>query len=240
MKRVLSNAEIECLGTQMINHYFRGRQYETQWVDIDLLARGCLKLDVVYATIAEDNPDKIGFLADGETPIHIRENGRIKVEYYPEKTIVLDRYLLQTNELTRRRFTLAHEVGHYILQKAKGAEKGGAFNTSPDDYSRVRFHELNDICNLEEVQANRLAAVLLMPENLVDFEMKKLLGRPVLTVFEDNLVLPNDKAAVEQIITRLQVSYPAFMNRLKELGRIEWRPGSEFVQRLFEEEKRHP
>ena len=34
MKKVLSNAEIECLGSEIINHYFRGEQYNREWVDI--------------------------------------------------------------------------------------------------------------------------------------------------------------------------------------------------------------
>ena len=234
LKRIVSNAEIECLGSQMVSRFFRGNEYDTQRVDIDSLVEKYLKLKVVYMTICEDNKDRIGFLSDGRTPLHILERGRVREVCFPENTIVLDRYLLGNEQLTRRRFTLAHEAGHYILNKAKGIDTAGAFNTITSCYERISLHELRETCNLEEIQANRIAAVLLMPENLIDFEMKKFLGSPTLSVFEDNLILPGDKKAVNQIIARMQVSYSAFMNRLKELGRIDWRTGEEYLNLMFE------
>ena len=233
MKKILSNAEIESLGSMLVDHYFCGTQYDKEWVDIDALVQDYLGLRVVYVEIKEKDMDKIGFLADGEMSVLIHEYGEVRRVCYPENTIVLDRHLLRASENTKRRFTLAHEAGHYILNRARGLKAQGAFNTSPYNYRDVNLDVLMDTCNLEEIQANRIAAVLLMPEGLLDQEMLKMLGKTYLPLYGGNLISPADKAGIEQIISHLQVSYSAFFNRIRELGKTEVRPQEELLQMLF-------
>lgn len=78
------------------------------------------------------------------------------------------RYAITVNALhhyTRQRFTLAHEIGHYVLHryllgqgltdnKAYRAVKGAACNNP-------------NITDIEETEANRFAAELLMPSESV-------------------------------------------------------------------------
>ena len=234
MKKILSNAEIESLGSKMVDHFFCGMQYDKEWIDIDALVQGYLGLKVVYVTIMEENMDKIGFLADGKTTILIKEYGKLKRVCYPENTIILDRHLLRPEENAKRRFTLAHEAGHYILNRTRKLKTQAAFRTSPLNYQDVNLNVIMDICNLEEIQANRIAAVLLMPEGLLNLEMNKILGKTILPMYGGDLISPADKAGVEQIINHLQVSYTAFYNRLKELKRIEWRPQEELLKIMFD------
>ena len=53
----------------------------------------------------------------------------------------------------RRRFTIAHEIGHFVLHPARLApERGGA---------------VNEALRLQEREADQFAAELLMPEDLV-------------------------------------------------------------------------
>ena len=60
----------------------------------------------------------------------------------------------------RRRFTIAHEIGHYVLHERE---------TYVDTGYRVNFRDLDSGSGTkaEEIEANRFAAALLMPESMV-------------------------------------------------------------------------
>jgi Zn-dependent peptidase ImmA (M78 family) len=60
----------------------------------------------------------------------------------------------------RERFTIAHEIGHYVLHERE---------TYVDTGYRVNFRDLDSGSGTksEEVEANRFAAALLMPEAMV-------------------------------------------------------------------------
>ena len=68
-----------------------------------------------YASFAEDDAGRIGFLADGATPLLVHQDGKIIPFVFPKDTIVLDKFLLAEKEQGRRRFTMAHEASHHIL-----------------------------------------------------------------------------------------------------------------------------
>jgi hypothetical protein len=67
----------------------------------------------------------------------------------------------------RRRFSVAHEVGHFLLHAGEGAEtvycRPADLRPDPDSPERLR-----------EREANRFAAELLMPEPLVHAEVERL------------------------------------------------------------------
>jgi hypothetical protein len=68
----------------------------------------------------------------------------------------------------RRRFSVAHEVGHFLLHAAADAEqavycRAGDVRPDPEDPARTR-----------EREANRFAAALLMPEALVANAVERL------------------------------------------------------------------
>lgn len=56
----------------------------------------------------------------------------------------------------RQRFTIAHEIGHYVLEH---------LNSDCKKYRKVDFD--NNDYSPEETQANKFAAVLLMPESMI-------------------------------------------------------------------------
>ena len=60
----------------------------------------------------------------------------------------------------RRRFTIAHEIGHYVLGH------GNSFRDPVSHFSRTSY-------DYKEAQANRFAAELLMPEIAVNFVIRK-------------------------------------------------------------------
>ncbi|MGL4767430.1 MAG: ImmA/IrrE family metallo-endopeptidase [Formosimonas sp.] len=91
---------------------------------------------------------------------------------------------------TRQRFTVAHEIGHYVLGHLQDGKK---FRDTS------RSFELGQ--NVQETQANRFAAELLMPSKVVGWLIK-----------DKNLV------TVEALSEALNVSTTAMVNRLKNLG----------------------
>lgn len=67
--------------------------------------------------------------------------------------------------LTRRRFTIAHELGHYVLHRAligRGVNDNRAYRTTKGEYYNP------EIGPKQETEANRFAASLLMPQELID------------------------------------------------------------------------
>lgn len=99
----------------------------------------------------------------------------------------------------RRRFTIAHEIGHYLFHK------GGTF-IDKGTYARFRDQESGSGTISEEKQANHFAAVLLMPERWI----KK--------AFQQHPFDPADDSSLHELAEAFQVSTQAMMFRLSNLG----------------------
>lgn len=72
---------------------------------------------------------------------------------------------------TRRRFTLAHELGHFVLHRhllGDGIDEDRAYRSKKDG----KYRNLN-IGPIEETEANRFAADLLMPYEHVQAQRKE-------------------------------------------------------------------
>ncbi len=69
----------------------------------------------------------------------------------------------KNHPLTRQRFSIAHELGHYFLH-AKDCLESTVFI---DEAIYYRNEESSGGNNLQEIQANAFAAELLMPKNLL-------------------------------------------------------------------------
>lgn len=70
-------------------------------------------------------------------------------------------FVNQNHSHVRRRFTIAHEIGHYVLHEAQIGD--GIF-----DDAMYR----SGLSNAIEAQANRMAADILMPRSLLDRYVK--------------------------------------------------------------------
>ncbi len=131
-------------------------------IDIDAVA-SFLGLPVVYEQIAEDDKDKIGFTSNGVKLITVYRNGRKERVLFPKDVIVLEKLLLNPTETSRRRFTLAHEIGHVLIGRATPGHNEACFNRVYDTEREYSISELHDRMSLEECQANAMAAMILMP-----------------------------------------------------------------------------
>jgi Zn-dependent peptidase ImmA (M78 family) len=94
----------------------------------------------------------------------------------------------------RQRFTIAHEIGHFILHKG--------MNLHVDEDFRINLRDGST--NDEEIDANAFAAELLMPTAFIGRDIQKL-G-------------PIDQQALEKLARRYQVSSRAMEIRLTNLG----------------------
>ena len=107
-----------------------------------------------------------------------------------------------THAPVRQRFTIAHEISHYILHLKKN-QKSQLFI---DRFVFRRDENSSTGNDREEVEANRFAAALLMPETFV---------RKVIERFDFDL---DDSEAIDSLAKRFNVSTAAMTNRLTTLG----------------------
>jgi Zn-dependent peptidase ImmA (M78 family) len=105
----------------------------------------------------------------------------------------------RSHSISRRRFTIAHELGHYLLHKGRPV--------IVDPTLRINFRDslASLATDREEIEANQFAAELLMPTRLV---------REVLA----QLGALEDEAATSELAGRFQVSVEAMTYRLINLG----------------------
>ena len=138
-----------------------------------------------------------------EKTILFSESGLLDLD---KKTIYINKF--EKNE--RQRFTLAHEIGHYVLEHA-----------SKNKLPRKKKENYNDNEILKEREANQFAANLLMPRKILIMIMKKYLDENGVNK-EGNLKLNNleFKKLLEYISEKMKVSVSAIKYRLDNLNII--------------------
>lgn len=229
MNNFISNIELEEIAESLILAYTDGYGEELQCVDIEGLIEEYLSLPIKYVQMAEKDLDKLGFIADGKTSLCIYEKGNKTNVIYPLNTIVIDKYLLGIKESGKRRFTLAHEVGHLILDKVTADIPQANFYREYDNENEYSIQELHNRMNLNEVQANIFAASLLMPKFLLDKTMKKYAAGRRLPIYGNNVLKHREKVIVNKMADVLGVSYTALVIRLRKLGYFKQHDMNEYL-----------
>jgi len=100
---------------------------------------------------------------------------------------------------TRRRFTIAHELGHFFLHKKQSKL---FIDAAPVFFRKSAMQGCSDI----EIEANLFAAELLMPEE----EVIKVVGGQTFDSF--------DEVAIQNLARKFEVSSQALVIRLNQLG----------------------
>jgi Zn-dependent peptidase ImmA (M78 family) len=112
--------------------------------------------------------------------------------------------VINTNHETegRRRFTIAHELGHFVLHKSQTVHI-----LSDDLVSVIKYRNETSTLgvDVEEIEANRFAAELLMPEELI-----------INYINEKNLTMISE-AVIEKMAGDFKVSIAALSIRLSKL-----------------------
>ena len=228
MKKCISNKELDELGEGLVLTHIKksGRTSMPRCVDIEGIANS-LGLKVTYEQFAEDDYDKIGFLADGVTPLKVRRSGRIVSFLFPLGTIVVDISLRRESESGRRRFTIAHEVAHFILNRHNPAPQ---YQRAFDADRCYTAEELKRQFNLVETQADKLAASILMPYFIVEIALKEHNNGNKLKIYGDYVLTPEDHIIIEKMAAQIGVSYTALLIRLKQFAMLSYRPITEYIE----------
>jgi len=119
-----------------------------------------------------------------------------------EKTIVVN----SQHSPVRRRFTAAHEIGHYQLHRKKKPNLP-AFIDRAVYFRRASGDDGNEVDRRMEMEANAFAAGLLMPECLLEEYLDK---HPDVDL--------GQTAGIKQMADEFDVSRPAMEYRLRNLG----------------------
>ena len=143
-------------------------------------------------------------------------------------SIVIDRFLLRPDESSRRRFTLAHEAAHKIMERHV-PRPAACFRSEYDAEATYTKEDLQRIFSLNENLTNRLGAAIIMPGFLIAKALKKYNNAQKLRCYDGGILAPEDKMNAQRMADSLGVSYSAFLNRLKELSLLDMRPLSEYI-----------
>lgn len=231
MKKFITVQEIEHLSEALIQDFNRKKHYRNSFcVDIESFVQEYLNMHIVYETLAEEDPDRIGFLSDGKRPLRIRKQGSVREVLFPAGTIVIDRYLQNPSENARRRFTIAHEAGHELLNRHVPIQNdpAAAFHSEFDKEVCSNQEMLRELTTVNEYLANRTAACLLMPYFIMVGALKKYNAAQKVILYEENILAQQEKLLIQKMADAMGVSYSACFYRLKELNLFDERPIEEY------------
>ena len=213
--RIFSYEELDELGEGLIRQYLGKEAERTCCVDIEGFVTDFLKLPLLYRSFAEEDSDKIGFIADGVTPLRVCENGTVVRRVYPGGTIVIERCLRQEHESGRRRFTISHECAHYIMDRAVPS---AAFHREFDNERIYSQEDFKNLFSFRETQVDRMGAALLMPRFMVRNVAAMHGCTDRIPVYGDSVLRTADKLRIKQMANAMGVSFSAFLIRLQGAG----------------------
>ncbi|MDR1892681.1 MAG: ImmA/IrrE family metallo-endopeptidase, partial [Oscillospiraceae bacterium] len=196
-------------------------------IDIEALAGEYLGLKQFYTQLSDDRT-LLGLTTFSEIELSLNRNGKSETIRLPQDTILLEEAMLKDDKPGRRRFTIAHECGHQILCRAEEEQTGVSVRARFAPGQAYSCRDLQRVSNRYEWQANALAAVLLMPGDLIAYVMTLFCQGEKIKRFGYWGSERSDRICVNAMAEYIGVSASAFMIRLRELGYIENRPAKEF------------
>ena len=232
MKKFTTNDEIESLCEAMIKDFFKSRHYtNVLCVDIEGFVEEYLGISIVYEAFAEADPGRIGFLADGKRPLSVRREGMTQQIVFPQRTAVIESFLLSPKESARKRFTIAHEGAHDVINRhiPAQASPAAAFHSEFDPEMNYPRDMLKEMLSVNESFTNRAAACFLMPGFLVERALKRYNDAKKVIIYEGGVLAQDQKFLIQKMANAMGVSYSAFRIRLMELDQYEVRPVEEYL-----------
>ena len=231
MKRLVTAEELETLGNLMVREYLKkSRKWKSQCFDIEAFITDFLKVKIEFESFAEEDAGKTGFMANGRDSLTVSRNGRKEQVIFPENTIVIEKFFLRDEMSAKRRFTQAHEAAHVILARHIPGQTAAAFHSEFDAGQEYDPDDLKRIFSLEESQADRLGAVLLMPLYHVEKALNKYNDGAKIVRYEGGIFSQESKFRMQKMADALGASYSALVLRLSGLGLFEERPIQEYIE----------
>lgn len=201
-------------------------------VDIEGLAKDYFGYDILFENIAEDDLGKTAFSANGITPLTVVRGGRKEKAVFGADKIILDRYYQKHANSTARRFTIGHELGHKILAKVAPEHGRGHYQTIFDSERKYTMDELKSQLSIIEVQANQMAAALLMPVFLMRETVHRVMKAESFPVYGDYQMLPEDSMKLKKMADDLGISTKSLIIRMRDIGMLRFRDMEEYVRQI--------
>ena len=137
-----------------MNNIYKTIEEFRRFVPVDVVAL-CKELDIElsYEDMSDNLSGQIEKKEDGSYKITVNKN----------------------DGLTRQRFTIAHEIGHYTLHRVligNGLTENRMYRSVHGKFNNT------SISNFQETEANSFAAYLLMPDEKIDESIKEGLSSP--------------------------------------------------------------
>ena len=173
---------------------------------------------------------KNSFLSDS---VYISRGGQKQSVVFPKNTVVLDSFLRHKDEEHRRRFVLAHEIGHVLIGRADPIKIETCFNRTYDTERQYNIDKLRERLNLCEYQANSMAAMLLMPRYLLTNAVQRYFRRKKIPVYGDCVFMPNIKLPLQKMSDEICVSHTAMIIQLRKYGLLEQHSMDEYFKKTM-------
>lgn len=150
---------------------------------------------------------------------------------FPQRTAVIESYLLNPKESARKRFTIAHEGAHDVINRhiPIQASPAAAFHSEYDPQMSYSKEMLKELLSVNESFTNRAAACFLMPGFLVERALRRYNDSKKVIVYEGGVLAQDQKFLIQKMANAMGVSYSAFRIRLMELDQYEIRPVEEYL-----------
>ena len=218
---VLSKGQIELICNILTDAYMERHMSHANGVyeiDIEDLVVNQLGCKIVYENISQA-ADSIGFTSNGIKPLKVTRDGHVEEVVFEKDTIVLDNCLNLPGNSNRKRFTIGHEAGHVIKSRLYGTNES-KFHHAGGVLIETR-EEMDERFSISEVEANNIAANLLMPESTIKLLMEVLYKSEKLIQYDEFFLDGVDSSKVSVLASIMGVSFTAMFYRLKSLGFIE-------------------
>ena len=224
-----TNEEIDEIGEGLIRKYDYNAFIGGESTNIEGFITEHLNYRIVYDRIADNDAGRMAFLSDGKTPLWVWRNGRRTQIIPPPNTIVIDEFLLQENTKTRRRFILAHEAGHIIMDLLCNVPVAAAFNNEFDREQNYSIQDLACMFNINENKATSMGVALLMPKTSVINRTKQLITTKRIPLYGNSVLCDKDRMVISKLAEHFQVSYKSMFYRLRDLKMFEPRDIDEYL-----------
>ena len=222
----MSNMEIEEFCEALVLDYIRKYNAPTDYIDIRGLITDYLGLEIEFESIVEDDETITAFIANGSRTLKIINNGKVTEVLYPRKTMVVDKCYLAPDQRERCRFNMAHEAGHYLMNKLCNTNVA-SFNRDMTTF--ISTNQLHDAFNISEARANKIAAAILLPHFVVSNALVRFNNGEPIKLYGESVFSPESRIVAKQMADLLGVSIQTLFIRLRQFGMIEYRPIEELL-----------
>lgn len=193
--KYLSKAKIEEYAYEFLLENSPESLTKAMQTDIEYIVENKLKINLQYLKL-DYNKNLLGMTIMNPMKVkYLDENSQIVEEIFDRNTILINEFLAtEKNQEHRLYFTLAHEIGHWYLQRKDAYIDSGQQNLFGQETIKSsinRFIDNIDIFKFKrkklvteedwlEWQANYFAACILMPKKMFTNEYLKLQEKNIL------------------------------------------------------------